>query len=551
MVEVTKPDYLSLVNQGGSGFNVSELVTAMVAAEIEPKRSIQNTKLEKTENSISGIGYLNSQALITKDSFDEISGANFFDVTSSNSTGVSLVISDETQLSASNRTISNVQIARKMVFELGGFTSISDPLESAGVTIDIDFGDWTENDPDNFSFSAASDNVTQQISFASKSLTDIASLFNDIDGITAQVVDTTGDGTNYSLVLSSENTGSENGFRLTETGGATRWETTLIPSSSPENNVFSQLATDATFSLDGVQVSRSGNTITDIMTGIELTLNSDVSGDIALSTSRSNSQIKQTVEETIASLNEFKDEIDRLTYVDIEGEGNGPLTLETSATMLKSNFKRLAIEPLQGFGSSAIYISQLGIKTNSEGQYYLDEAIFEKTLTNNPEYFSALKDDNISSSTSSATVSKSSITEIPSGIYTVAYDGSNWKFGDTILTSDGAGTFTSSTYPGLRIETIDANPAQFDVYIGKSFAQKISDLMSDTLADGSSLKSAETAYQNLTEDINERLEKLDLREELISTRYTEQFGAMESAMTQFNSTKTMLENFIEAWKKQK
>ena len=551
MVEVTKPDYLSLVNQGGSGFNVSELVTAMVAAEIEPKRYIQNTKLEKTENSISGIGYLNSQALITKDSFDEISRANFFDVTSSNSSGVSLVISDETQLSASNRTISNIQIARKMVFELGGFTSISDPLESAGVTIDIDFGDWTENDPDNFSFSAASDNVTQQISFASKSLTDIASLFNDIDGITAQVVDTTGDGTNYSLVLSSENTGSENGFRLTETSGSTRWETTLIPSSTPEDNVFSQLATDATFSLDGVQVSRSGNTITDIMTGIELTLNADISGDIALSTSRSNSQIKQTVEETIASLNEFKDEIDRLTYVDIEGEGNGPLTLETSATMLKSNFKRLAIEPLQGFGSSAIYISQLGIKTNSEGQYYLDESIFEKTLTNNPEYFSALKDDNISSSTSSATVSKSSITEIPSGTYTVAYDGSNWKFGDTILTSDGAGTFTSSTYPGLRIETIDASPAQFDVYIGKSFAQKISDLMSDTLADDSSLKSAETAYQNLTEDINERLEKLDIREELISTRYTEQFGAMESAMTQFNSTKTMLENFIEAWKKQK
>jgi len=551
MVEVTKPDYLSLVNQGGSGFNVSELVTAMVAAEIEPKRSIQNTKLEKTENSISGIGYLNSQALITKDSFDEISGANFFDVTSSNSTGVSLVITDETQLSASNRTISNVQIARKMVFALGGFSSVSDPLEAAGVTIDIDFGTWTENNADNFSFSEASDNVTKQVSFTSKSLTDIAALFNDIDGISAQIVDTTGDGTNYSLVLSSENTGAGNGFRLSETGGSTRWETTLIPSSTPENNTFSQLATDATFSLDGIQVSRSGNTITDIMPGIELTLNADVSGDVAVSTTRSNSKIRQTIEDTISSLNEFKDEIDRLTYVDVEGAVNGPLILETSATMLKSNFKKLAIEPLQGFGSSAIYISQLGIKTNSEGQYYLDETVFEKTLSTNPEYFSALKDDNLSSSTSSASVSTGLTTEIPSGTYTVDYDGSNWKFGDTILTSDGAGTFTSSTYPGLRIETIDASPAQFEVYVGKSFATKIIDLMSETLADGSSLKSAETAYQNLSEDINERLEKLDVREELISTRYTEQFGAMESAMTQFNSTKTMLENFIEAWKKQK
>ena len=551
MVEVTKPDYLSLVNQGGSGFNVSELVTAMVAAEIEPKRSIQNTKLEKTENSISGIGYLNSQASITKDSFDEITGANFFDVTSSNSSSVSLVITDETQLSTSNRTISNIQIAKKMVFELGGFSSISGPLEGSSVTIDIDFGTWTENNSDNFSFSEASDNDTQQVSFTNKSLTDVAALFNDIDGVSAEIVDTTGDGTNYSLVLSSENTGAENGFRLSETGGSKRWETTLIPSSTSEDNTFNQLATDATFSLDGVQVSRSGNKITDIMTGIELTLNADVSGDIAVSTSRANSQIRQTVENTIASLNEFKDEIDRLTYVDIKGESNGPLTLETSATMLKSNFKRLAIEPLEGFGTNSIYLSQLGIKTNGEGQYYLDEAIFEKTLSDNPEYFSALKDENLTTSTSSASVSTTVVTEIPPGKYTVDYDGSNWKFGDTILTSDGSGTFTSSTYPGLRIETIDASPGQFDVYVGKSFAKKISDLMSDTLADDSSLKSAETAYQNLTGDINERLEKLVLREELISTRYTEQFGAMESAMSQFNSTKTMLENFIEAWKKQK
>jgi len=546
MVEVTKPDYLSLVNQGGSGFNVSELVTAMVAAEIEPKRAIQNTKLEKTENSISGIGYLNSQALITKDSFEAISGANFFEANSSNESSVSLVITDESQLSTANRTISNVQIAKEMVFELGGFDSLTDPLEGSGVTIDVDFGTWTESTPGNYSFSEATGNETQEITFTSKSLTEVAALFNDIDGIAAQIVDKTGDGLDYSLVITSTDTGAQNGFRLSDDGGANRWTTVKT-----DDNIFSQLSRDAIFSLDGVQVSRSGNTITDVMNGIEITLHSDVSGDVAVSTSRSNSQIKQTVEETIASLNEFKDEIDRLTYVDIEGEGNGPLTLETSATMLKSNFKRLAIEPLQGFDTNSIYLSQLGIKTNSEGQYYLDEAIFEKTLSANPEYFSALKDDNLSTSTSSASVSTTAVTEIPSGRYTVDYDGSNWKFGDTILSSDGAGTFTSTTYPGLRIETIDASPAQFDVYVGKSFASKISDLMSDTLADDSSLKSAENAYQNLTEDINERLEKLDLREELISTRYTEQFGAMESAMTQFNSTKTMLENFIEAWKKQK
>ena len=87
MGEVAKPDYLSLVNQGGSGFNVSELVTAIVASEIEPKRAMQTTKLEKTENAISGIGFLNSQVALTQTNFDTIAGDTFFDITSTNTTG--------------------------------------------------------------------------------------------------------------------------------------------------------------------------------------------------------------------------------------------------------------------------------------------------------------------------------------------------------------------------------------------------------------------------------------------------------------------------------
>lgn len=47
MAEVNKPDYLSLVNKSGSGFNVSELVDSIVASEIEPKRILQTSKKRK------------------------------------------------------------------------------------------------------------------------------------------------------------------------------------------------------------------------------------------------------------------------------------------------------------------------------------------------------------------------------------------------------------------------------------------------------------------------------------------------------------------------
>jgi flagellar hook-associated protein 2 len=618
MAEVAKPDYLSLVNKGGSGFNVSELVTSLVASEIEPKRILQTSKLEKTENSISGIGYLNSQASKTQINFTTISKDKFFDITSSNSSAVEVTASDETKLSNTNRTISEVSVAKNMVFELGGFTDLTTAFTAS---LTIDFGTWTQTSAesatatptyeaektylvnttisngddktsisadtdwsgagnveegdiftvnagvsdttlnsgaviaktDKFSFTDADGTTNDTVTFANETVVQVAARLNSISGLSAQIIDTNGDGSSYSLIVSSDNTGAESGFKITEVSSsvAGRWATTAVPSSDAINNNFSQLARDATFKLDGISVSRSTNNISDLLDGATVNLKSDLAGSSVISFSRSETAIRQSVNDTIFSLNEFKTEIDRLTYIDVDGDANGPLAMETAATLLKSNFKKLAVEPLKGFGSDLIYLSQLGIKTSSSGEYYLDEATFTKTLENNPEYFSALKDVNLSSNSSAATITKSQFTTVPADTYTVTLDGAQWKLGTTNLTQEnlatGGSRFTSVSYPGLVIETTERTPADFDVYIGKSFSQKIIDLMTDTLDLESSLKSAEEAYKTLTVDIESRLEKLEIRETLITNRYTEQFGLMEQSMSQFNSTKSLLENLVESW----
>ena len=623
MAEVAKPDYLSLVNKGGSGFNVSELVTSIVASEIDPKRILQTSKLEKTENAISGIGYLNSQSSKTQANFTTITSDTFFNITSSNSSAVEVTGSDETKLSNTSRTISEVTMARNMVFELGGFTDLTTTFTAS---LTIDFGTWTKTaaesatataiyeagktylvnstitngqdktsiftdtdwsgagnveegdtftvnagvsdttltsgavitEADKFSFVDADVASNDSIVFTDETVVQVAARLNGISGLSAQIIDKNGDGSSYSLIVSSDNTGAESGFKITEVSSsvAGRWATTEIPSSDTISNNFSQLAKDASFKLDGTSVTRSTNTITNLIDGATLTLKSDLPGSSAVTFERSDSAIRQTINDTIFSLNEFKAEIDRLTYIDVDGEANGPLAMETAATMLKSKFKKLALEPLNGFGSASIYLSQLGIKTNKDsGEFYLDETTFAKTLTNNPEYFIALKDQNLSSNSSGVTVTKNQFTTVPSSTYSVTNDNGQWKLGATNLTQENISTsgsrFTSDEYPGLVIETTERTPGDFDVYIGKSFAQKIIDLMTENLALNSSIKSAEEAYKSLTLDIEDRLEKLEIRETLITDRYTEQFGSMEQSMSQFNSTKSLLENFVEAWKKQK
>ena len=627
MVEVAKPDYLSLVNKSGSGFNVSELVTSIVAAEIEPKKSIHTAKQTKNENAISGIGFLNASSSAGKTAFTSIQNDKYFSVSSSNATSVDFTATDETKLTSAVNSVSNITIAKKMVFELPGFTDLTGPYNQA---VSIKLGSWAQtsvasssasssvesgktykvitrsgssvtdgnafkdytrdpNDPSDadafhgapievgdvfrasqaftdsdYTFSqvdayafTANDGTTASITL-SGNLQAVTSQLNAVTGISATLVNTgNNDSGNpvYSIVVSSTSTGKNSGFQITA-GGAARWETSAYPEGNANNNSFNQLAADSSLKLDGVTVSRTTNTITDLIDGVSIDLKADNSGTIQYSASRLQTSVKSTVENVISSLNEYKKELDRLTFIDVEGENNGPLAMDPAVGMLKSKLKKLTISALTGHGDKNIYLSNLGIKTNSAGEYFFDKVTFDKTYSTNPDYFTALKDDNISSSLLASTVKKSQFTNIPSGTYAVKFDAatSTWKFGDSNLTRiayNGGSKFTSVTYPGLVIETTDASPAAFNIFVGKSFSKSFVELADSVLNTGSSIKAAETGYTASNKDIAEKLDKLDAKEKLLTTRYTSQFGEMEQAMSQFNSTKTLLENFIESWKKQK
>ena len=287
--EVAKPDYLSLVNQSGSGFNISELVDAIVGSEIEPKRSLQKAKQERTENAISGIGFLTSQANTTQSNFNTLKSDDFFEISSTNSSGVVVRANDETKLEKSSRSISDVTIAKKMVFEFGDFSNLTDTF-SANLT--IDFGAWTKttasssqdttdfqsqktyivtseiSDADDinaitnntswpgtspisvgetftvddsasgsisgayireidvYAFSDSDVVNSESLDFTDKTVSEVAALLNAMDGISATTVDTSGDRTNYSIVVMSDETGEENGFRI---AGESRFETATLP----------------------------------------------------------------------------------------------------------------------------------------------------------------------------------------------------------------------------------------------------------------------------------------------------------------------------------
>ena len=72
-----------------------------------------------------GGGFLNASSLTSKTSFTAITNDKYFSVASSSASSVAFTATDETKLAAGINSVSNVTIAKKMVFELPGFTDLT------------------------------------------------------------------------------------------------------------------------------------------------------------------------------------------------------------------------------------------------------------------------------------------------------------------------------------------------------------------------------------------------------------------------------------------
>ena len=99
-----------------------------------------------------------------------------------------------------------------MIVDLEGFANLTDTF-SANLT--IDFGSWTKNGG-TYTFSDNGLGNSQSLNFTNKNVNEVVDLIDDITGLSAQLVDTNGDGSSYSVEISSENTGFENGFKRHE-----------------------------------------------------------------------------------------------------------------------------------------------------------------------------------------------------------------------------------------------------------------------------------------------------------------------------------------------
>ena len=160
-------------------------------------------------------------------------------------------------------TLEDFSNTETMEFQLKEFANTTDTF-SANLT--IDFGSWTKSG-DTHTFSDNDPTSSTNLNFTDKTVSEVVDLLEGISGLTAELDDVNGDGSSYTVKITSENTGFQNGFRISGSGVATdeRWTTPSDPTGHAYSYEFSRLASEmfsANLTIDFGSWTESGGTYT-------------------------------------------------------------------------------------------------------------------------------------------------------------------------------------------------------------------------------------------------------------------------------------------------
>ena len=335
-----------------SGIDVGATVDALMQLQRAPEVLLQNqqsavnTRISTLGGIASDLSQLQTAVNDLKDSFGALSQKT---VTSSNSSLVSA-----TAHAAATAGTHTVIVSQLATVSSSYSDPIADPTTLAGATLTIAYGD--PNNP------SKTDTITLPDTI--KTLQDVADAINqsaDNTGVTASVVQ---DANGQRLALVSTSSGAAG--NLTVTGDVTFHQ-----------GVEGQ---DALLSVDGVPVDSATNTVSGVLTGVDLQLSgADKNTVVQIGINPDTNEAATAVNNFITAYNNVMKDINTQFTSDSSGSA-GPLAGDAALRTLQSQLLEIA-----GYSPGAgtyVNLQQLGIEMQNDGTLQMNSTVLDDVLTN-------------------------------------------------------------------------------------------------------------------------------------------------------------------------
>ena len=389
-------DYLSAINQNGSGLNITQIVDSLVEAEQAPQEDQIQNKINVKTTAISAIGEVKSSLSVLSSSLTNLVGKTSLSV-SSNSTAISATITDPSKAKTLNSSVTISALATGQTLAFSGYSSTTD-IVGAGSLV-LESGDWSSG-----SFVANSSTASKSLTVDSTdTLASLRDKINALDyGVTANIIGN-GDDT-FTLVLKS-NEGKENALRITATENPSGSGLSSIDNSTTNSSKQKIAGVDASITVDGMTLTRSSNEINDLFDGYTVNLISTTSTTANITSSVDTATATTNLQTLVTSINDLKKVLNAKTFRGDSTSEKGALANDTVINGLKKQIEALTTTPLSGFGATSVYLSNLGVRTERDGELTLNTKVLEEELKSNPSSLDAIFNSMYSADSTLLTVS--------------------------------------------------------------------------------------------------------------------------------------------------
>jgi flagellar hook-associated protein 2 len=224
------------------------------------------------------------------------------------------------------------------------------------------------------------DGTSTTVATSGLSLEEIATEINDVDGLTAYVMNT-GDATSpYRLVVQGDDRGSDYGidFSSSDAGVAS----TLGFDDSANRTIE---ASSASLTINGVAVTSDGNTVADAVPGMTITITGTTSDAITVDVSSDPDAIEEKIQAFVDAYNDVVNFISTNSIYDSEEGIRGAFVGESGVRRVSQGMASVVTAEYADLSQDYESLGIIGIETTSSGMLEIDSDKFQEILLADPD----------------------------------------------------------------------------------------------------------------------------------------------------------------------
>lgn len=360
----------------GSGIDFNTIRDAILNQRARPVTQMQS-KASNYNSRIEALKQLNT-TLATLTSASEALTNRDLGTGRSTTTGDATIATATATSTANlgNYDISVTRLASNLTRASRSFSAATEPILAGGsttATFELRKGNDTEG-------------VSITIDSTNNTLAGLRDAINSKNaGVTAAIVDVNGDGTNQQLVLTSKETGASGRVELVETTATgTLTDLNLRAINPPDGNTANL---DASFTVNGLPLTRSSNSVEDAVTGV--TLNFKKVGSASIGVIQS-TDIETKLRGFVTAYNAIQDFVANQYKKDTSDRPTGVLAGDSTLRGVQQQLRESIRAVSSSNGGEFSSLAQIGISTNDDGKLSFDSTTFNDKLKTNPEDVKAL-----------------------------------------------------------------------------------------------------------------------------------------------------------------